>query len=91
MIFTYKENGDEQMWHPHKDKGQNTHGICVTFTQGKVGQFHSEKEAKRCRSPHKIGVMYEIKGNDRRFKVNEKELCDSHTKLNWRTCVAVHT
>ena len=34
----------------------------------------------------------------RRFIVNERALCDSHTKLsgtvpleNWRTCVAVHT
>ena len=48
-----------------KDKGDDTQGICVTFTQRKVGQFHSEKEAKRCGSPHKIRVMYEIKGNNK--------------------------
>ena len=42
--------------------------------------------------------MYERKGNNRRFIVSERSLCDSHTKLsgtvpleNWRTCVAVHT
>ena len=36
----------------------------MTFTQRKVGQFHSETEAKRCGSPHKVRVMYEIKGNN---------------------------
>ena len=40
-----------------------TQGICVTFTKRKGGKFHSEKEAKRCDSPHKIRVMYEKKGN----------------------------
>ena len=39
----------------HKDKGEDTQGICVTFKQ--------RKEAKRCGSPHKIRAMYEIKGN----------------------------
>ena len=70
----------------------------MTFTQRKVGQFHSEKEAKRCGSPHKVRVMYEIKETMRRFIVNERALRDSHTKLsgtvpmeNLRTCVAVHT
>ena len=24
----------------HKDKEENTQGICVTFTRRKVGQFH---------------------------------------------------
>ena len=57
------ENGYAHVWHSHKDKGEDTQGICVTFTQRKVGQFHLEKEARRCGSPHKIRVMYEIKGN----------------------------
>ena len=57
------ENEDVYVWHSHKDKGEDTQGICVTFTQRKVGQFDSEKEARRCGSPHKIRVMYEIKGN----------------------------
>ena len=57
------ENGDRYVWHSHKHKGEDTQGICVTFKLRKVGQFHSEKEAKRCGSPHKIRVMYEIKGN----------------------------
>ena len=35
----------------------------MTFTQTRVGQFDSEKEAKRCGSPHKIRVMFEKKGN----------------------------
>ena len=39
------ENGDRYVWHSHKDKGEDTQGICVTFPQGKVGLFHSEKEA----------------------------------------------
>ena len=39
----------------HKDKGEDTQGICVTFKQ--------RKEAKRCGSPYKIRAMYEIKGN----------------------------
>ena len=39
----------------------------MTFTQRKVGKFHSEKEAKRCDNPHNIRVMYEIKG--------KKEVC----------------
>ena len=61
---SHKENGDALMWHSHKNKGVDTQAICVTFTQQKVGQFHSEKDAKRCGSPHKIRVMYEIKGNN---------------------------
>ena len=40
-----------------------TRGACVTFTQRKVGQFHLEKEARKCGSPDKIRAMYEIKGN----------------------------
>ena len=62
---SHKENGDAHVWHSPKDKGDDTQGICVTFIQRKVGQFHSEKEAKRCGSPHKIRVMYEIKGNNK--------------------------
>ena len=52
------------MQYSQKDKGEDTQGISVTFTQRKVGQFHSEKEAKRCGSPHKVRAMYEIKGNN---------------------------
>ena len=33
----------------------------MAFTQRKVVQFHSEKEAKRCGSPRTIRVMYEVK------------------------------
>ena len=69
------KNEDAHVWHSHKDKEEDTQGICVTFTQRKVGQFHLEKEAI----------------------VNERPLCDSHTKLsgtitlgNWRLCVAIH-
>ena len=42
-----KSNGNTRtfVWHSHKDKGEDTQGICVTFPQGKVGLFHSEKEA----------------------------------------------
>ena len=44
-------------------KGEDAQVICVTFTQRTLGQLHSEKKAKRCGSPHKMRVMYEIKGN----------------------------
>ena len=65
MECPLKSNGDTRIfvWRSHKDKGEDTKGICVTFTQRKVGQFHSEKEAKRSAGPHKR-VMYEIKGNN---------------------------
>ena len=53
------------MRHSHKDKEEDTQGICMTFTQRKVGQFHSENKAKRCDSVHKIRVMYEMKGNNK--------------------------
>ena len=43
---SHKENGDAHVWHSHKDKGEDTQGICVTFTQRRVGQFHSEKRQK---------------------------------------------
>ena len=46
-------------------KIKDTQGICVTFTQKRVGQFHSEKKEKRCDSPHKIRVMYKAKGNNK--------------------------
>ena len=62
---SHKENGDTHVWHSHKDKWEDTQGIRVTFTQRKAGQFHSVKEAKRCGSPHKRGVMYEIKRNNK--------------------------
>ena len=32
---SYIENGGAQVWHSHKDKGEDTQGICVTFTQKK--------------------------------------------------------
>ena len=53
---------------------------CVTFTQRlgrghtgylcdiyakKMGQLHSEKEGKRSGSPHRMRVMYKIKGNNK--------------------------
>ena len=43
-----KINGDSRIfvWHSHKDKGEDTQGICVTLTQRRVGQFHSEKRQK---------------------------------------------
>ena len=63
MWHSHKENGDAQVWHSQKDKGEDTQSICVTFTQRKVGQFHSEKEAKSCGGPHKIKVINEIKRN----------------------------
>ena len=65
MECPLKSNGDTRVfvWHSHKDKGEDIQGICVTFTQRKIGQFHSEKEASRCGSPHKIRVMYGIKEN----------------------------
>ena len=43
---SHKENGDAHVWHSQKDKGEETQGICVTFTQRRVGQFHSEKRGK---------------------------------------------
>ena len=43
-------------------KIMETQDICVTFTQ-KMVQFHSEKEEKKCGSPHEIRVMFEIQGN----------------------------
>ena len=60
---SHKKNEYTHVWHSHRDKGEDPQGIRVTFTKRKVGQFHSEKEAKRCGSSHKIRVMYEIKGN----------------------------
>ena len=51
------ENGDVHVWYSHKVKGKDTQGICVTFTQRKVGQFHSEKETKRWGSPQKVRVL----------------------------------
>ena len=58
--------------------GEDTHGICVAFTQRKVGQFHSEKEAKRCGSPRKIKVMYEVKKEQ--FLWLKKEHCVTVTQ-----------
>ena len=43
---SHKENEDAHVRHSHKDKGDDTQGICVTFTQKRVGQFHSEKKKK---------------------------------------------
>ena len=64
MECPLKSNGDTIfVWYSYKENGEDTQGICVTFTQRKVGQFHSEKKAKRCGTPHKIGEINEIKGN----------------------------
>ena len=43
---SHKENEDAHVWHSHKDKGEDTQSICATFTQRRVGQFHSEKRQK---------------------------------------------
>ena len=54
--------------------------MCEIHTKNS-GTFPLRKEAKRCGSPHKIGVMYERKGNNKEvYIVNERALCDSHTK-----------
>ena len=58
----HRKKMETRMCDIHKNNG-DTQDICVIFTQRKVVQFYSEKEAKRCGSPHKIRVMYEIKGN----------------------------
>ena len=52
--------------------------MCDIHTK-KIGSVPLRKEAKRCGSARKIKTMYERK---RRFLVNEKGLCDSHTKLS---------
>ena len=65
MRHSHKENENAHEWNLHKDKGEDTQGISVTFTQRKVGQFHSGKGAKMCGSPQKIRAMYEIKGNNK--------------------------
>ena len=56
----------------------------VSFTQRKVGQFHSEKEANRCGNLHNIREIYETKGNKVvcSFRKNKRALCDSHTELS---------
>ena len=76
MWHSHKEKGEAYVWHLHKDNG-DTQDICVTFTQRKVGQLHSEEEAKRCGSPHKISVIYETKGN--------KELIINETAFVWQS------
>ena len=38
-----------------------TQDICMTFAQTMEGQFHSEKEAKKCGSRENIREMYERK------------------------------
>ena len=43
---SHKENGDAHVWHLHKGKGEDTQGICVTFIQRTVAQFHSEERQK---------------------------------------------
>ena len=96
----HKEIGDAYVWHSQKDIG-DTHYICLTLTQRKVGQLHSEKEAKKCGSPHNHNGNIWKKKEQRRFVVSERNkraLCDSHTKLrgtvlmeNWRIWLAVHT
>ena len=48
------------MQHLHKYNG-GTQDICMTFAQTMEGQFHSEKEAKKCGSRENIREMYERK------------------------------
>ena len=48
------------MRHLHKYNG-GTQDICMTFAQTMEGQFHSEKEAKKCGSRENIREMYERK------------------------------
>ena len=69
MECPLRSNGNTRVfvWDSYKENG-DTQDSCVTFTQRKVGKFHSEKEAKRCGSPHNIRVMYEING--------KKEVCN---------------
>ena len=57
---------------------------CVTFKQRKLGQFHSQKGPKRCGSPNKIRVMYEIKENKEvgSFRKSENSLFESHRELS---------
>ena len=43
---SHKENEDAHVWHSHKDKGKDTQCICVTFTQRRSVQFHSERGEK---------------------------------------------
>ena len=48
-IFVWQSqngNGDAHVWHSHEDKGEGTWGFYVTFTQRRMGQFHSEKRQK---------------------------------------------
>ena len=47
----------------HTKIRERTQRVFVWHSHKKVGQFHSEKEAKRSADPHKR-VMYEIKGNN---------------------------
>ena len=56
----------------------------MTFKQRKLGQFHSQKGPKRCGSPNKIRVMYEIKENKEvgSFRKSENSLFESHRKLS---------
>ena len=47
----------------HTKMRERTHRYLCDIHTKKVGQFHLEKEARRCGNPHKIRVMYEMKGN----------------------------
>ena len=62
---SHKENKDAHVWHSRKDKGENTQSICLTFTQRRVGQFHSEKRQKVVAVHTKIRVTHERKGNNK--------------------------
>ena len=44
---SHKENGDAHVWHSHKDKGEGTQGICVKFTQRRVGDSSTQKWGKK--------------------------------------------
>ena len=65
LCDTHTKKMETRMCDIQTDKTDNTHGICLTFTQRKQGHFHLEIEPKRCGSSHKIRVIYEIKGNNK--------------------------
>ena len=54
----HKENGDAHVWHSHKDKGEDTQGICVTFTQKRVGRFTQKRGKKVWQSTQNKGNVW---------------------------------
>ena len=78
---SFKENEDAHVYHLHKDNVE-IQDICVTFTQRKVGQFHSGNDTKRCASPHNINIMCKIKGNKKVCSFRKSIVWQSH-KIQW--------